>query len=310
MKLNLFTLMKGMAMGMAEVVPGVSGGTIAFITGIYEKLLETIQSFNLPLLRKMSRGNFTELDKSLDLGFVLSLLVGMGLGIATGVFVISYLLATYPPVIWSFFFGLILASVLFVLKQFPFFEFKSLLGVFLGTVLALWIVMSVPAGGSSHPFYIIGSGAIAISALMLPGISGSFILILLGMYEFIIPEVKSVLTLQDLSSFKVVFLFVLGCLMGLFAFARWVSFCFKHYRSVTMSLMCGFMLGSVYKIWPWKNRIEDLEFPSMVKEINVMPHAFEGEPHFFLSIGMGILGFGFIFLVETISSRLGWVKKQ
>jgi putative membrane protein len=308
MKLNIFTLMKGMAMGMAEVVPGVSGGTIAFITGIYEKLLDTIQSINLPLLRKLTKGDFTELGKSLDLGFVFSLLMGMAFGIASGVFIISFLLAAYPPVIWSFFFGLILASVFFVMKQFSFFEFRSLLGISLGTLLALWIVMSMPAGGSTHPLYIVISGAIAISALMLPGISGSFILILLGMYEFIIPEVKSVLTLQDFGSFKVVFLFLLGCLMGLFAFARWVSFCFKHYKNVTMSLMCGFMLGSVYKIWPWKNRIEDLEFPILVKEVNVLPQAFEGNPYIVPSIAMGLLGFSFIFLVEKISSRLGWVK--
>ncbi len=302
--------MKGVAMGMAEVVPGVSGGTIALITGIYLKLLDTIKSINFSVLKKLAKGEFSSIKQDVDVAFIFSLLGGMFIGIIVGVFAISYLLEFYPPIIWSFFFGLILASVLFVLKQLQYFDFQAGVGIVLGSIVAFLIVQSTPVGGLDHPLYIIFSGSIAISALMLPGISGSFILILLGMYDFIIPEVKTFLTLQTLGSFRVVFFFLIGCSIGVFAFSRWVSYCFREFKNTTLSLMSGFMLGSVYKIWPWKNIIESSDSMSLAKEINVMPNLFEGDPHLILSIVVGLFGFVFIFVMENLSKKLKWNNPQ
>ncbi len=249
---------KGAAMGMAEVVPGVSGGTIAFVTGIYERLLEAITAVGPQLLPIYKAGGVIAVWREIQGAFLVNLLVGMLLGLGIGVFAISYLLAAYPPVIWAFFFGLILASVWYIGRMVSPWSWQEILAIVVGCGLALSIVMGSPAQGNTALWFVFLSGVIAISALLLPGVSGSFILLLLGMYSYIIPTVKSALSGAGSGSWTVVFVFMLGCLTGLATFSRVLSWLFAKYPQPTLALLTGFMLGSLYKLWPWREITEYL----------------------------------------------------
>lgn len=246
------TILKGMAMGLAEVIPGVSGGTIAFITGIYEKLLHSIKSLDIELLKLIFSGQWDALRQKIDITFLFFLILGMVLGVGVGIFGVSYIMEAYPLLLWSFFFGLIFVSVFYILSQIPKLQWQYYIYFFVGACIAGYISFISPASGSENPIYIILAGSIAICALILPGISGSFILLLMGMYTIVIPAVKSLLTSFDMASLSIVALFGLGCILGLALFSRILSWTFKHYRDSTLSLMAGFMLGSLIKIWPWR----------------------------------------------------------
>jgi len=244
--------LKGAAMGMAEVVPGVSGGTIAFVTGIYEQLLEAITAVGPKLLGTFKKGGVKAVWLEVQGPFLLNLLIGMAAGLIFGVFAITYLLEAYPPVIWAFFFGLITASVWYIGRMVKPWSIGSILAFLAGTGIALLIVMGSPAQGNTSLWFVFLSGAIAISALLLPGISGSFILLLLGMYSFVVPTVKAALSGGTADDFTVVIVFALGCLTGLVTFSRVLSWLFKKFPQPTLALLTGFMLGSLYKLWPWR----------------------------------------------------------
>jgi putative membrane protein len=244
--------LKGAAMGMAEVVPGVSGGTIAFVTGIYEQLLESITAVDPKLLGVFKKGGVKAVWLEIQGPFLLNLLVGMAAGLIFGVFAITYLLEAYPPIIWAFFFGLILASAWYIGRMVKPWSIGEILAIVAGFGIALAIVMGTPAQGTTSLWFVFLSGAIAISALLLPGISGSFILLLLGMYSYVVPSVKSALSGGGSEAYMVVIVFALGCLTGLVTFSRVLSWLFKKYPQVTLALLTGFMLGSLYKLWPWR----------------------------------------------------------
>ena len=216
MKNSFLLSLKGMAMGMAEVIPGVSGGTIAFITGIYEQLLNSIKSFGPSLLGVWKEKGIKGVWEAINGNFLLTLLVGMAFGIVVGVFLISYLLDTYPPVVWAFFFGLIIASAIYVGRQIEQWKLAEILLLILGTSVAYFITVISPSSGSESLLFVFISGAIAISALILPGISGSFILLLMGMYSFIISEtLKPALKTLAPDKSLIMAVFALGCLAGL-----------------------------------------------------------------------------------------------
>lgn len=247
------TGLKGMAMGMAEVVPGVSGGTIAFITGIYEKILTSVNAIGPDLLTSFKAKGIKGVWTSIQGDFLVSLLVGMLLGIGIGVNLITYLIETYPPVVWAFFFGLILASVWYIGRMVKSWNIKTILALIIGTLVALFIVIGTPGAGNHQLWFVFLSGVIAISALILPGVSGSFILLLLGMYNFIIPTVKSLLHGEiNADTLSIVVVFGLGCLTGLLTFSRVLTYLFNNYKEVTLATLSGFMLGSLYKLWPWR----------------------------------------------------------
>ncbi|MEM8525447.1 MAG: DUF368 domain-containing protein [Bacteroidota bacterium] len=252
MKNSLSTTLKGMAMGMAEVIPGVSGGTIAFITGIYEKLLNTIKSFGLELFQSFREGGIKSAWETVNGNFLVALMVGMLVGIVVGVFGITHLLDNYPILLWAFFFGLIIASAIYVGRQVSKWNLSSIVAIIVGAIFAYWITIAVPAEGNTALWFVFLSGMIAISALMLPGVSGSFILLLLGMYTYIIPTVKNALRTFNGESLIVLVVFGLGCLIGLATFSRILSWTFKHYENTTLALLTGFMIGSLNKIWPWR----------------------------------------------------------
>ncbi len=242
----------GLAMGIAETIPGVSGGTIAFIFRIYNELLNTIKSISPNNITLLFKGRFGDFFRAVNGKFFLILIAGMVIGIALGVFGISYLLETYPLLLWSFFFGLVLASAIILSKDVSWDGARVIIFI-LGTIISFGITLISPSSGNNNLFFIALCGMIAISALMLPGLSGSFILLLLGMYSTVIKAVKNILSgINIIEDLYIVLAFALGCLIGLFTFSRVLSFTFKKYFHSTMALMIGVLLGSLNKLWPWR----------------------------------------------------------
>lgn len=275
---------KGMCMGAADVVPGVSGGTIAFITGIYDELINSIKSINAASLKMFFTCKWGEFWKMINGKFLLFLLAGIGISVFSLAKIITWLLVAYPVLVWSFFFGLVLASTWFVGKDVKERNWKTGLGFLLGAALAFYITVATPAETPSHFLFIFLCGAIAICAMILPGISGSFILVLLGKYFFIMEAVKTL----DL---KVIAIFGIGACVGITSFSRLLSYALSHMRNITLAVLSGFMLGSLNKVWPWKETIEEVEQ-------NVAPNAFVWQ-----AVCLALLGFVMVYGIEKISSK-------
>lgn len=272
-------------MGMAEVVPGVSGGTIAFITGIYERLIFAIKSVDIELLRLIGKGKIAEAWKKIDGNFLVTLLTGMVIGIVVGVFTITWLLENEPIGIWSFFFGLILASCLVVGRDIDRWNASSIIALIIGTVLVYYVTIAVPSTGIEALWFVFVCGAVAISALLLPGLSGSFILLLLGMYTYILPKVKEVLS-GNLEGLSVLVTFAVGCLVGVLSFSRVLTWAFKNYKNTTLAFLTGLMIGSLNKVWPWQQVLSTRE-NSKGEEVvafskSVLPSTFSGLEENFL----------------------------
>lgn len=236
---------KGMLMGAADAVPGVSGGTVAFITGIYEELIHSIRQCGPEALKVLFTQGVNACWKHINGTFLLTLVSGILISLLTIARVVLYLLDEHPVLLWSFFFGLILASTWSVMRHTGKVSFNVAAMFMLGTVIALQVSALTPTVADPSHLMIFLSGMIAICAMILPGISGSFILLLLGMYAPV---------LMALKSFELAFIsiFVLGCLTGLLSFSHVLSWAFKHYRILTLSLLGGFMFGSLNMVWPWK----------------------------------------------------------
>ncbi|MEQ8705896.1 MAG: DUF368 domain-containing protein [Phaeodactylibacter sp.] len=313
-------VLKGMAMGMAEVIPGVSGGTIAFITGIYERLLETIKHILGPeVWRTLAREGLVAAWAKANGTFLTTLMAGMVFGIVVGVFGITHLLEHYPIPLWAFFFGLIIASAVYIGRQVGTWKAAEVTGLVAGTILAYVITIASPAEGSTNLGLVFVSGMIAISALILPGISGSFILLLMGMYTIIIPTIKDALKTLAPESLLVLGVFGAGCLLGLATFSRVLSWTFRHYHNLTLAILTGFMLGSLNKIWPWRKAVlglteegEMVELqPGMmvdkvIREVNLMPgqYAEEVGPSYLLSALLCMLaGLAIVFVLDRLDKR-------
>jgi putative membrane protein len=313
----LVNSLKGMAMGIAEVIPGVSGGTIAFITGIYERLLTVIKSIGPVAFQAWRAKGIKGLWEAMDGRFLLSLLVGMAAGIVVGVILITYLLETYPLLIWSFFFGLILVSALFVGRQIRSWNGTRILGMTIGAVLAYYITVAVPSPGNPALYYVFFSGAIAVSALLLPGISGSFILLLMGMYAYIIPTVKSALKTFDPDQLLILVTFAGGMLLGMMVFSRVLTWTFKRFHDMTLAVLTGFLIGSLNKIWPWQEVLETMTKESgettVVFSRSVLPSDFSAlqdnflygnDPQVLACILAMSLGFATVLVAEWLSKRM------
>lgn len=234
-----------MGMGAADVIPGVSGGTIAFITGIYEELIESIKNVHPRLLTIWKKEGFVAFWKAVNGNFLLVLFLGIGTSLLSLAHVVSYLLDTYPIYVWSFFFGLILASAWVVGKRVLSWKLNRFLFMAIGIAIAVWITLTTPAQTPEAMWFIFLSGMLAICAMILPGISGSFILLLLSKYEFIIQAIKDL----DL---KIIAVFGAGAVVGITSFSRLLSWMFKRFHDLTVALLSGFMIGSLLKVWPYK----------------------------------------------------------
>lgn len=295
-------------MGIAEVIPGVSGGTIAFITGIYEELINTIKQVLSPnwfgVLRKEG---IAATWKAINGNFLVFLLGGMAFGVIVGVLGVTALLESYPELLWAFFFGLIVASAIYIGKQVEKWSAIEFVALILGTVIAFYITVASPAQGSEALWFVFVAGAIAISALILPGISGSFMLLLMGMYTFIIPTVKDALKTLNPESLVVLGVFGLGCLLGLATFSRVLSWTFKHYKNPTLALLTGFIIGSLNKIWPWRNVLSYRENSKGEQvpfiEESVLPGNYDGEPMIIGVVVLMIVGFLAVFMIERFGAE-------
>ncbi len=244
----LMIMLRGMGMGAADVVPGVSGGTIAFITGIYEELIGSLSKINLNALRVLSKEGIRSCWRYINGNFFVALFLGIGISVLSLAKILVYLLEHYPVLLWSFFFGLVLSSAIFVLRSMDKWNINAFIAIIVGTTVAALIssLQSTADGGAY--WYIVLSGAIAICAMILPGISGAFILVLLGSYHTIIGGIK------DFNPI-IIGLFALGCLIGLLSFSRLLNYLFAHYKNLVLALLAGFLFGSLWKIWPWKERV-------------------------------------------------------
>lgn len=308
---HLLIFLKGMAMGIAEVIPGVSGGTIAFITGIYERLLNCIKSFDLKLITTFKEEGVMGVWKAIDGFFLLRLLGGMATGVIVGVLGVTFLLEQYPEPLWAFFFGLILASAVYIGKQIDNWSAITVLLLLVGTVVAYGITTLPMGQGSDSLVVTFFAGMIAISALILPGISGSFILLLMGMYTIIIPTIKTALKTFEMDAIIVLVVFGSGCLLGLMTFSRVLSWTFQNHKTKTLAILTGFMLGSLNKIWPWREPLEIITTASgkekIVTERNLFPAAYEqiagNEAHLVLCIALFVVGAVLVLGMDYFGSK-------
>ena len=301
--------LKGCAMGMADVVPGVSGGTIAFISGIYEELLDSIRSVNATALKLLLRFRLAEFWRHINGRFLLPVLLGIAVAIFSLARLMTYLLVNHPIGIWSFFFGLIVASALLVAKQIGRWDWRTVLAFVVGAVAAWWITVATPAETPNDWWFVMLSGAIAICAMILPGISGAFILLLLGKYQYIMHAVGEF-------NIPVIVVFVIGAAAGIISFSHLLSWLLKHWHDVTVAVLMGFMVGSLNKVWPWKETVETyLDSHGVAQPLvqnNVAPGTFEqltGQPSLLVqAVLLGIVGFLAIYGIELIARMI--VKKQ
>ena len=232
-------------MGAADIVPGVSGGTIAFITGIYEELVKSISSINFKIFSLLKDKNIKSVWQKINGNFLACIFSGILFSVFSLSKTITFLIKSYPVLVWSFFFGLILASSFIIGRTIRSWNFQKVISLIFGALIAFSITRLSPVENPESIFYIFMSGAIAICAMVLPGVSGSFILLLMGSYTLI---------LKALNEFNltVILVFSFGCLIGLLSFARLLSELFKSYRELTIAVLTGFLIGSIDKVWPWK----------------------------------------------------------
>ncbi|WP_418991414.1 DUF368 domain-containing protein [Alistipes sp.] len=268
----LILALKGCAMGMADVVPGVSGGTIAFISGIYEELIESIRRVDPTALKLLVRFRPADFWRHINGRFLLPVLLGIGVAIFSLARLMTYLLTHHPIAIWSFFFGLIVASAILVSKQVGRWNVRTVAALAIGAAVAWWITVATPAETPNTWWFVMLAGAIAICAMILPGISGAFILLLLGKYQYIMQAVGNL----DL---PVILIFVAGAVVGIVSFSHLLSWLLRHWHDATVAVLMGFMLGSLNKVWPWKEVLQTYtdshgELQPLV-EANVSPARFE-----------------------------------
>ena len=290
----LIIALKGIAMGAADVVPGVSGGTIAFISGIYQELIETRNAINLKALKTLKDEGVKAAWRAINGNFLISLLSGIGLSVITLAQIIKWLLENKPVMVWSFFFGLVLASIFFVGKQVSKWNFKHIMVLILGAIVAYYITIMPAMGGNNSLLFFFVSGALAICAMILPGISGSFILVLLGAY-------KPVLEALHTKDLKTIALLMLGAIVGLLTFSRLLKWMFDHHKDTTLAVLTGFIIGSLNKIWPWKNIVKSEVIEGKLKVIldeSISPFNYQGDNHLFLAIILAFIGFGLILILE------------
>jgi putative membrane protein len=241
-----------MAMGVANVIPGVSGGTIALITEIYEELINSLKSFDIKALKMIFSLNISDFINYTNLYFLIAVFGGSVASVFSIASLFKYLFSNYPILIWAFFFGLIIASIYFVAKRINNWNFSTLLSLVIGTFIAISLSFMTPATEDANLFFVFLCGIVGISGMMLPGLSGSFILILMGNYELLMVTAVTDLNITLLS------IFFIGSAFGLMSFSHVLSWVFKHYKNATLALLTGFILGSLSIIWPWKSIAESI----------------------------------------------------
>ena len=310
----IFLSLKGIAMGAADVVPGVSGGTIAFITGIYEELLNTINSVNLEALKKLKSEGLKSFWNHINGNFIVALFLGIAISVVSLAKLMTYLMANHAVLLWASFFGLIIASIYLVGKKVVKWDISKIIGLIIGTSIAFYITLLPPMENPNALWYIFLSGAIAICAMILPGISGAFILIILGTYSLVLgtisdffSAIKSMNFTEVLKHLKIVAIFGSGCIVGLLSFSKLLSWMFKKYHDLTIAILTGFLIGSLNKIWPWKETLSTRvnshdQIVPFIQE-NILPSNFDGDNQLILAIAIALFGLGLILVLEKVANK-------
>ena len=313
-KQSLLLTIKGLAMGAADVVPGVSGGTIAFISGIYEELISTIHSLDLGVFKTLKKQGLKKAWQDYNLGFLAALFTGIAISILSLAKLITMLLGQYPVLVWSFFFGLVIASIIYIAKQITNYNLKAIIALVFAAVLSYGITLAEPIADTESIWFLFIAGFIAIIAMILPGISGAFILLLIGGYTVVIGAINQLidsLTTLNLSSLGNALLkigvFAVGAIAGLKVFSGVLNWMFKNYKNPTLAVLTGFMIGALNKIWPWKQVLQyrknshGEEIPFIEKSI--LPDMYQGDPKVFTAFLFMLVGFMIIFLLEFIANK-------
>ncbi len=287
-------------MGAADVVPGVSGGTIAFISGIYEEFVASISSVNLKTIKVLRTEGIKAAWKQINGNFLLSIVIGIGISIISLAKMISWLLENEPVLLWSFFFGLVLASVLYIGKQISKWNVLTVLFFIIGTGLAFWITTLQPLiSENSSPLFMFLAGSLAICAMILPGISGAFILVLLGAYK---PALEAIHN----RNLEIIAIIGAGAIVGLLVFSRILKWLFHHYKNLTLAVLTGFVLGSLNKIWPWKEILETKMIEGkeiILREASISPFDYDGDHQLYFAILLAVIGFMVIILLEKLATK-------
>ncbi len=286
-------------MGAADVVPGVSGGTIAFVSGIYEELINSINQVNFKTLKILKNEGIAAAWKSINGNFLMALVVGIFISVISLAKVIRHLMETQPILLWSFFFGLVLASVIYIAKQITQWRLMTIVMLITGAIIAYFITIIPPQNLEISNGFIFLAGALAICAMILPGISGSFILLLIGAY-------KPVLDAIHYKDFKTLLFLILGAIVGLLTFSRVLKWLFDHYQNLTLATLTGFIIGSLNKIWPWKKVLQSEIIEGKTKvlqEKSVLPFAYEGDSQIIYALLLFAIGFGVIMILEKLAVK-------
>jgi len=298
MKHYFILFIKGMAMGIANVIPGVSGGTIALITEIYEELINSLKSLDFKALKLIISFDISGFIKHTNLYFLLAVFGGSIASIFSIASLFKYLFSSYPILIWAFFFGLILASIYFVGKRIEKWNLSSIIALVIGTAIAVSLSFMTPASENSNLFFVFICGIIGISGMMLPGLSGSFILILMGNYQLLMVTAVTELRVVLLGTF------ILGSMFGLMSFSHLLSWVFKHYKNTALAILTGFILGSLSIIWPWKSVAERIFVKGKEKVISYdwyLPAELDTKT--ISAIGLIILGVVLVYALESFSPK-------
>lgn len=301
----LLLFAKGLAMGGADVVPGVSGGTIAFISGIYEELIDSIKAINIDSIKVLLKGNVKTFWHQINGNFLAVLFVGVAISLISLASLVTYLMDHNPIQLWSFFLGLILISSIVILRQIKRWSAGVAIVGIIGIIASYLLTSMSPAQTSDSYLMIFISGAIAICAMILPGISGAFILLILGKYQLVVGALSNL-------DFGIILVFMAGALFGILMFVRLISWLLHHYHNYTIAILAGFMMGSLNKIWPWKQVLEfrlnrhGEQVPFI--EQNITPNQYleltGGSPLIMQAILFMAIGFFIVVVVEKIALNL------
>ena len=313
----LTVAVKGACMGAADVIPGVSGGTIAFIMGIYDEFVGSLASVNAEAVKLFFSGRFKEFWKHINGTFLLSLVAGIMASVATLAGLMQMLLSNYPIQTWAFFFGLIVASSIFILRGISGWKLREALMLVFGVLLGAAVCTLSPTQTPDGLWFIFLSGAIAICAMVLPGISGSFILLILGKYQFIMERITEIVSGVNLASnILVMAIFLIGAVVGIISFSKFLHWLLARWHKETLIVLAGFIIGSLVKVWPWSNTeaIVCSQFP----EVEVLDEAaFDTavstfapltEPHILSAVLFALIGFSLVTGIEIAGKMIGSKK--
>ena len=307
----LIISLKGVAMGAADVVPGVSGGTIAFISGIYEELIESLNNINSAAFKELKSKGFKHTWDKLNGAFLLALMSGILTSIFSLAKGVEWFLEHHPILLWAFFFGLVAASIVYISKQikatlWDLAGLKVFLAITTGGSIAYFITTLNPVEASDSNLFLFFAGALAICAMILPGISGAFILVIIGAYGPVLEAISN----RDI---KTILVIGAGTIVGLLSFSKLLKWLFKTYHQLTLAVLTGFMIGSLNKIWPWKVALtyrmnsKGMEVP--LNEKSISPFNYEGDPQFLQAIGLMLFGFLIILFLDKIGNKTNIVDR-